>query len=258
MAFNELARMHQDLNRALKKPVSKRSWRMVIDARKCVGCHACTVACMAENVCPPGTSYRWVFETEHRGYPGVEAFFMPANCQQCDDAPCLKAANKFVSGAISKRNDGIVVFDYAKLKGSAEAREAAKTACPYYAIVDDDGGTYTAATPKPEAYETRIFYDYGDQLTRKKTRGSIRKCTFCLHRLESGMLPACVSTCIGRAMYFGDRNDPKSLVSELLATEATFNPKGGLGTKPRVDYIGYQGRGEVAASTSATCRECHQ
>lgn len=78
MALNEIVRMHKDLERALKKPLAKRSWVMVIDVRKCVGDHACTVACMAENVCPPGTSYRMVFETEYMNFPGVNIFYMPA------------------------------------------------------------------------------------------------------------------------------------------------------------------------------------
>ncbi|GBE35271.1 tetrathionate reductase subunit B precursor [bacterium BMS3Bbin06] len=258
MAFNEIVKMHEDLDRALRKPVSKRSWVMVIDVRKCVGDRACVVACMAENVCPPGTSYRWVFETEFRGYPNLDKFYMPGNCQHCDNPPCMKAANKLKNGTIKKRPDGIVVFDYEKLKKSPDAREAAKKACPYYAIVDDNGGYYTDNTPILEPYETRTFYEDNERLTRKKTKGTIRKCTFCLHRLESGMIPACVSTCIGRAMYFGDKSDPKSLVSELIKKEDVWNPKAKLGTKPRVYYIGYKDRANIATSTSATCQVCHQ
>jgi len=258
MALNEILRMHQDLERALKKPANKRSWAMVIDARRCVGDHACAIACMAENVCPPGTSYRWVFETEYKGYPNLDRFFMPGNCQQCDNPPCMKAANNVVSGAIEKRADGVVVFNYSKLARSRRARDAARSACPYYAIVEDNGGYYTEDTPKLEPYETRNFYEYDMKLSRKKTKGTIRKCTFCIHRVESGMLPACVSTCIGRAMYFGDLNDSKSFVSELLRKEKTLRLKEANGTKPRVYYIGFKGRTDIAISTPATCQVCHQ
>ncbi|MBW6485225.1 MAG: hypothetical protein K0B01_03625 [Syntrophobacterales bacterium] len=133
----------------------------------------------------------------------------------------MKAANKLVKDAIVKRKDGIVEFNYAKLAKSPKAGEAAKKACPYYAIVEDEGGFYTDGTPVQELYEQRDFYENDKKLTRRKgaLKGAIRKCTFCSHRLDSGMIPACVSTCIGRAMYFGDLNDPNSLVSELIKKE---------------------------------------
>lgn len=260
MALNEVVRMHEDLEKALEKPADKRSWAMVIDERKCVGCHACAVSCMAENVCPPGTSYRKVFEAEYNSFPELDRFFMPANCQHCDKAPCLTAANAVVKGAIVKREDGIVEFKYAVLAKNPKAAVAAQKACPFYAIVTDQGGFYTAGTPKLESYETRDFYENGNKLSRKNgaLKGAIRKCTFCAHRLDSGMIPACVSTCIGRAMYFGDLNDPNSLVSELLKNEKPWRYKSKLGTEGRVYYIGYANRKSIAVSSPATCLECHQ
>ena len=65
-----LVTMQQDLERALKKPDKERRWAMLIDLRKCVGCHACTVACVSENKLPPKLYYRPVFEFE-RGTPPV-------------------------------------------------------------------------------------------------------------------------------------------------------------------------------------------
>jgi len=258
MAINEIVRMHEDLERALAKPAASRSWVMVIDARKCVGDHACTVSCMAENVTPKGTSFRKVFDTEYNEYPTQDRFFMPTNCQHCDNPPCMKAANKAAKGAVSKRADGIVVFDTKVMAKSPKAGEAARKACPYTAIVTDEGGYYTEGTPHLREYETRKFFENGKEVTRRNTKGAVRKCTFCLHRLESGMLPACVSTCIGRAMYFGDANDPKSLVSELIKKEKTWHINESEGTKPRVYYIGFAGRTNMAVATPETCIECHQ
>jgi molybdopterin-containing oxidoreductase family iron-sulfur binding subunit len=260
MAFDDLARMHEDLGRAMRKPVGERSWIMVIDVRKCVGDHACAASCTAENVCPPGTSYRKVFGTEYKSFPDPDWFFMPANCQHCDNPPCMKAANQVTPGAIDKRKDGIVVFNYKTLKKSPKAGQAAKKACPYYAIVEDQGGFYTDKTPVFEPYEKRDFYEYDEKLNRTKgdTKGAIRKCTFCLHRLESGMIPACVSTCIGQTMYFGDMNDPQSLVSQLLKKEKGWRIKEDLGTKPRVYYIGYAERMNISPSTPVTCMICHK
>ncbi len=258
MAINEIVRMHEDLERALAKPAAKRSWVMVIDTRKCVGDHACTVSCMAENVCPPGTSFRRVFETEYNDYPGVDRFFMPTNCQHCERPPCAKAANNVAAGAVSQRPDGIVVFDTKVLAAKPAAGRAAAKACPYTAIVADEGGYYTEGTPKLEPYETRTIFELDRTLSRRQTKGAVRKCTFCAHRLDAGMLPACVTTCIGRAMYFGDANDPTSLVSELLAKNATWQIKANLKTRPRVHYIGFAGRADMATATATSCMECHQ
>jgi molybdopterin-containing oxidoreductase family iron-sulfur binding subunit len=67
----------------------------------------------------------------------------------------------------------------------------------------------------------------------------VRKCHFCTHRLEEGMLPSCVTTCIGGATYFGPgpKGNPKSLVSGLLASPRVMRLKEELGTEPRVYYL---------------------
>src|SRR3989338_10916403 len=98
----EVERMHQELSDALKKAPSQRKWMMGVDVRKCIGCDSCSVACAIENVSPVGTSYRTVYKTETGEDKDINRFFMPTNCQQCDDAPCMKAANKFVPNAIGR------------------------------------------------------------------------------------------------------------------------------------------------------------
>ena len=65
----------------------------------------------------------------------------------------------------------------------------------------------------------------------------VDKCTFCLHRVREGLVPACVQTCIGRARVFGDINDPNSEVRRLVDTYSTIVLKPGVGTKPQVYYI---------------------
>lgn len=234
---NALLRMQADVKRALSKPVAERSWVMVIDPRRCIGCRACVVSCKAENVTPPGVSYRTVPEIEFGTYPNINRVFMPTNCMQCDDPPCMRAAP---AGAITKRPDGIVAIDYTKFT-SREEFQRAKQACPYTALYFDEGNFYTRDTPGCiQPYETREFSEYESTYTRANGRipaGSARKCHFCLHRLNAGMLPACVTTCIGGAMYFGDKNDPQSLVSELLATHKMMQVRASAGTQPRVFYI---------------------
>jgi len=81
-------RMNTELKRALEKPASERHWVMVIDLRRCIGCHACTVACIAENKLPPGVVYRPVMIEEIGVYPNVTMKFLPKPCMQYDNPPC--------------------------------------------------------------------------------------------------------------------------------------------------------------------------
>lgn len=127
--------MREDLRRAIKKPVEQRRWAMVINTKRCTACYACVVACMAENGSPPGVAYRRVGEVESGEYPQVARTFMPVNCMQCDNPPCLKAAP---AGAITKRPDGIVAVDYERLKGK-DAFERVSKACPYNAFFSTTG-----------------------------------------------------------------------------------------------------------------------
>jgi tetrathionate reductase subunit B len=103
--------MREDVQRALRKPPEQRHWAMIVDVRKCVGCHACTVACKAENKTPPGVNYRTVKEAEVGTYPNVQRLFMPTLCMQCENPPCVKACK---DGSITKGKDGVVRIDYAK------------------------------------------------------------------------------------------------------------------------------------------------
>src|SRR5690606_17666564 len=76
-AVDVLERMRVELRRALAKSSAERRWVMVIDLRKCVGCHACTISCVAENKLPPGVVYRPVIEEEFGMYPNVGRRFIP-------------------------------------------------------------------------------------------------------------------------------------------------------------------------------------
>jgi molybdopterin-containing oxidoreductase family iron-sulfur binding subunit len=75
--------------------------------------------------------------------------------------------------------------------------------------------------------------------------GNVRKCTFCLHLQDengeydraSGRWPACAKTCTGKAIHFGDLNDPDSEVSRLLKERPAIRLKEELGTEPNVYYL---------------------
>lgn len=229
---NPLLRMQADLRRALEKPVQGRRWVMVIDQRKCVGCSSCTVACKAENQLPPGVVYRPVIEEEIGSFPNTSRRFIPRPCMQCEKPPCTQVCPV---GATYSRPDGIVEIDYNVCIGCRYCI----TACPYSARTFDSGLYYTKNTPAVQPYEQKASFEYGKRWERAQGSpvGNVRKCTFCLHRLEAGMLPACTTTCIGGATYFGDANLEDSLVSELIALPNVLRLKEELGTNPKVYYL---------------------
>jgi molybdopterin-containing oxidoreductase family iron-sulfur binding subunit len=228
-----LVRMQADVRRALTKPVEQRRWKMIIDARKCVGCHACTVACIAENKLPPGVVYRPVITEEFGTYPNVQFRFFPRPCMQCDNPPCTSVCPV---RATWKRPDGVVVVDYDRCIGCRYCLSA----CPYGARTSDYGHHYTDDTPSLQPYELLPNYEYGKSWDRKdhhSPKGNARKCQFCLHRLHEGLLPQCVTTCIGRANYFGDANDPHSLIAEMGKKPNQIKLLEEKRTEPAVIYL---------------------
>lgn len=231
---SDLVRMQDELKVAMEKPIEQRKWIMVIDLQKCIGCSACTIACKAENHLPPGVVYRPVIEEEVGEYPNVTRQWLPRPCMQCDDPPCVPVCPV---NATWKRADGIVVIDYTACIGCRYCL----TACPYGARYADFGEDYSDGTPGKQPYEETASPEYGKEWHREgdgSPIGNARKCQFCIHRLDAGMLPACVTTCIGGATYFGDKNDPETLVSELIfGRRGSMRLKEELGTEPKVYYL---------------------
>ena len=227
-----LLRMQRNLRKAMKKPLEQRKWIMVIDTRKCVGCHACTVSCMAENKLPPGVVYRPVVQEELGRYPNTQFRFFPRPCMQCESPSCTAVCPV---KATWKREDGIIAIDYEKCIGCRYCL----TACPYGARTSDFGEYYTKKTPEIQPYELLPNNEYGKVWDRKNgsPKGNARKCHFCLHRLDEGLLPQCVSTCIGRATYFGDANDEDSMISQLAKLPNHIKLLEEKGTNPNVIYL---------------------
>jgi molybdopterin-containing oxidoreductase family iron-sulfur binding subunit len=230
---SDVLRMQRELVRAMGKKVGDRRWVMVIDLRKCSGCDACTIACKAENQLPPGVVYRPVVQEEVGTYPNVRRRFLPRPCMQCEKPPCTPVCPV---GATWRRVDGVIAIDYDKCIGCRYCL----TACPYSARTTDKGELYTEGTPAIQPYEEQVSPEYDAGYRRAgggSPQGNARKCHFCLHRLEAGQLPACVTSCIGHATYFGDANDSSSLVAELIGRPEARRLKEELGTQPRVYYL---------------------
>lgn len=185
----------------LNDSAKKIQYAMVIDTRRCIGCHACTVACKSEFDVPMGVNRSWVEYTEKGSFPNVDRSFLPRLCNQCTYPACVPVCP---TGATWKRKeDGIVVIDPDICIGCKYCIHA----CPYDA-----------------------------RFLNPKT-GVADKCDFCLHRVKQGLVPSCVNTCMGRARIFGDVNDQKSEVSKLLAENAYTVLLKGQGTEPNVFYI---------------------
>ena len=81
------------------------NYGFAIDLRKCIGCHACTIACKAEHEIPVGVNRCWVKTVEKGTFPDTRRFFFPVLCNQCDEAPCARICP---TNALFKRRDGIV------------------------------------------------------------------------------------------------------------------------------------------------------
>ena len=179
----------------------QKRFAMVIDLRKCIGCHACSVACKSENRVPLGVWRSWVKQVERGEFPNTQRHFLPRLCNHCDRPACVDACPTKSS---YQREDGIVLIREERCVGC----KLCMAACPYNAR-------------------------YLDPVTKTSA-----KCTFCAHRVDKGVVPACVNTCQGRARIFGDLNDRASEVARLVAREAVQAIKTELGTEPRVFYIG--------------------
>lgn len=239
-----LVRMQRDLKRSLDGDRTSIKWSMIIDLAKCAGCHACTIGCVAENKLPPGVVYRPVIEQEVGTYPHVRQRFLPRPCMHCQNPPCTKVCPV---KATYKNEQGVVVVNYAHCIGCRYCL----VACPYSARTSDFGEWYTEGTPDApgklvgkdlaaSGYEKDPSTEYGKKWAKRghsSPVGNARKCHFCLHRVAVGMLPVCVTTCVGRATFFGNRNDNESLVAELLGSPRIYRLKEELGTQPAVYYL---------------------
>lgn len=177
-----------------------KKWGMVIDLRKCIGCHSCSVACKTENEVPPAVFRSWVKLMDKGVYPNARSLSLPVLCNNCENAVCVKVCPVKAS---FKRDDGIVMVDPHKCVGC----KYCMAACPY---------------------QVRHL---------NPIRRYVQKCSFCYQRVDAGLMPACVETCPARARVFGDLNDPSSEIVKLLVENPTSVLKPESGTRPNVFYI---------------------
>jgi Fe-S-cluster-containing dehydrogenase component len=196
-------------------------WSVAVDLKRCTGCQSCTIACKLENGTPPGVFWTRVIEKEEGTFPFAYKIFMPLRCNHCAEPPCVEVCPTGASHV--REQDNLVLVNQDACIGC----HSCVVACPYQArfIPKSAKGYYDEPTP----FESVSY--------KKWQAGTAQKCTLCSHRIDKDLLPACVETCPTKALTFGDRNDPNSELSKLLATRSHFQPRAELGTDPCVYYL---------------------
>jgi Fe-S-cluster-containing dehydrogenase component len=157
------------------------------------------LACKAENALPENGFRDWIVTETSGTFPKLSQEIRSERCNHCSSSPCVSACP---TGASHLSDGGAVIVDRGKCTGC----KACIASCPYGARYVHPGG----------------FVD---------------KCTFCLHRVRKGQLPACVGICPTYALNFGDLNDRASEVSKLLKARKHKVVKPEAGLEPNVYFL---------------------
>jgi len=213
-----------DSGSATEPVTSKVRWGMLIDANKCAaGCDDCVTACQDEHGWGAGSKdeqnsnqlqkAQWVRIVKVKDKSTQHEVQLPLMCQHCEAPPC---ADVCPTGASFKRADGIVLVD----KHLCIGCRYCMMACPY----------------KARSFIHESLHD--QQAHTPRGKGTVESCNFCVHRVDSGEIPACVESCQHGAMTFGDLNDTASEISQKLKEYGGTQIRADFGLNVGVRYRG--------------------
>jgi molybdopterin-containing oxidoreductase family iron-sulfur binding subunit len=245
----------------VQKHQKPKKFGMAIDLDKCTGCGSCMVACMAENNVPfkkdesnKLDSITWlrVYKiTNGKSYPDTDVCYIPRPCQHCEGhgghSPCVSVCP--ATATDYSMETGIVSQIYTRCFGCRYCMAA----CPYHARYFNWWDPIW-----PAGMEKYLSPNVSPRM-----RGVVEKCSFCFHRYqeaknkayyegkrdvpEKAYQTACAQACPAGAIIFGDLNNPKHVVHQIVQPDPhhhnkSKNPKAfrlleRLGTNTKVYYL---------------------
>lgn len=244
-----LARLEKNYSKQFSKQVTVKATPPIegvlygygLDLSRCIGCRRCVYACVKENNQSREPQIHWIRVLQMDKEKGTDLsgaeqyynpekvpekghFYMPVQCQQCENPPCTKVCPV---QATWKENDGIVVVDYNWCIGCRYCMAA----CPYGARHFNWG-----KPGLPAAEMNPVTHYLGN---RPRPKGVVEKCTFCIQRTreQPGRYPACEEICPVGARKFGNLLDPNSEIRYLIENKRVFKLKADLNTQPKFFYF---------------------
>lgn len=243
-----------------EREYSHHHWGMAIDLSTCTGCANCVIACQAENNIPVvgKVEVHRVHEMHwvriDRYYTGdednPEVVFQPVLCQHCDNAPC---ENVCPVAATNHSSEGLNQMIYNRCIGTRYCNNN----CPYKVrrfnwFNYTEAGALSGNLRDSEGMTVDLRRMVLNPDVTVRAQGVIEKCSFCVQRIQaaklkakeenraladSEMQTACSQTCPANSIVFGDMNDPKSQISQLVKSGRRYNLLEELYTKPSVNYL---------------------
>lgn len=186
----------------------RKSYAMLFDLDKCIGCYTCVIACKMTYGTREGVNYNSVAPVEWGEYPDAKQRFMLTLCMHCENPSCAQVCP---TGATYKTDEGFVLIDYDKCIGCNYCVRA----CPYderHSVKD-----------QPLAFQEDVMPWEEESVERSDI---VEKCSFCSGRVAAGDEPACTLHCPGQCRIFGDINDPESKISKYISEKNPLKIEG--------------------------------